>query len=322
LKRISLFTAAIAVAYSTTALTAASTHEHIEGQSCPLHGDSFISAEGVAAKKSAQKQLLMQRSAQGVSASATMDNPAVIDVAVLMHATWIEAMKEQLTQDANGKYYENGAQFAVERIKAQYAYFNESLRLQNVPVVLRPVYFAETDNQILTGQGSASQQDETRKTWNCLLFPVGALSDNSYCEASNLGRVNEITRSNVDLFHYVREIADEDGVGGLGGFFEGSAVFDVYRRVVGVVKASNAAGENLYTNDDMNSLRFGHVNATTLTHEYGHVFGGMHNVTEEEPADGKDNRAYECGKVGPKSSDYPNGKKTHRAVVKWRWSAQ
>ncbi|WP_419570883.1 Calx-beta domain-containing protein [Rheinheimera sp.] len=302
MKRISLFTAAIAVAYSTTALTAASTHEHIEGQSCPLHGDSFISAEGVAAKKSAQKQLLMQRSVFGVSTSATMDNPAVIDVAVLMHATWIEAMKEQLTQDANGKYYENGAQFAVERIKAQYAYFNESLRLQNVPVVLRPVYFAETDNQILTGQGSTSQQEESRKTLNCVMYPVGGLADNSYCEASNLGRVNEITQTNVDLFHYIRDGVEGDQAGGLGSFFEGITVIDFYRGGVGIVKASNAAGENLYTSDDMNSLRFGHVNASTLTHEFGHVFGGMHNVWSGEPADGKDNRAYSCGKKDPRRS--------------------
>lgn len=53
------------------------------------------------------------------TASATMDNPAVIDLGVVMHKTWLGAMKEPLTKDTSGKYYENGAQFAIARIKAQ-----------------------------------------------------------------------------------------------------------------------------------------------------------------------------------------------------------
>ncbi|MFC4654150.1 Calx-beta domain-containing protein [Rheinheimera marina] len=302
--RISFITAAMAAAFS-AAVFATATHLHIEGQSCPLHGDSFISAEGITAKKLAQKQLLVQRSTQGVYASATMDNPAVIDVAVLMHTTWIEAMKDKLTQDANGKYYENGAQFAVERIKAQYAYFNESLKLQKVPVVFRPVYFAQTENTLESGVEYLDLANEYATVYNCVMNPKWVEINNGnqeLCESQGLFRISDITNGSADVMHYVREVKDGQSTGGLGGFFQGVAIFDAYRGGVGIIKESNAAGENLYTSDDMNSLRFGHVNASTLTHEFGHVFGGMHNVWSGEPADGNDNRAFACGKKDPRRS--------------------
>lgn len=288
------------------------THQHIEGQSCPLHGDAFMTVEGVAAKKAAQKRLLSQRSTQSVAATATMDNPAIIDVAVLMHSTWIDAMSEQLSQDQNGKFYENGAQFAIERVKAQYAYYNESLKLQNVPAVLRPVYFAETNNQITSGNSLADQQAEYATVYNCVMNPKWVEINNGnqeLCESQGLFRINDIASSSVDVMHYIREVKEGQSTGGLGGYYQGIAIFDAYRSGWRIVKASNDAGENFYTADDVNSMRFGHVNASTLTHELGHVFGGMHNVWDGEPADGKDNRAYSCGKKDPRSQPLPGEKK-------------
>lgn len=288
------------------------THQHIEGQNCPLHGDSFMTPEGVLAKKNAQKELMSRLNIRGVDVSATMDNPDVIDVVVLMHSTWIAAMKDKLSQNGEGKYYENGAQFAIERIKSQYAYYNESLKLQNVPVILRPIYFAETNNTLATSASLAEQQAEYNTVYNCVMNSKSSEINNgnqAKCESQGLFRINDITQSSADVMHYIREFKTGESAAGLGGFYQGIAEFDGYRTGWQVIKASNDAGENFYTASDVDSLRFGHVNASVMTHEWGHVFGGMHNVSASEPADGKDNRAYSCGPRDPRSGAQPEDKR-------------
>jgi hypothetical protein len=307
---------ALTVAAFTSTVMASSLHNHPEGTVCPLHGDSFITPEGIAAKEAAKTRLSQMSKSLRLSEqalSATMESPAVIDVAVLLHASYIESLKEQLTTDLNGRFFENGAQFAVARTKAQYDYYNESLRQQNVPVVLRPVYFSLINTGLSDDATATEVQEESAKIINCVMNEKWIEINNGnedYCTESKLFDLNDKLRTDVDTAHLV--MARKAGVvRGLGGFFNSITVFDDYADYIKLVVNPNP---DTYTDADLESLRFGHFGAGVVTHEFGHVFGAMHEVSTSEPEDSKDNRAYACGQPDARAVRPSDDKKKFTAM--------
>lgn len=223
-------------------------------------------------------------------ASIAAGEPAWIDVGVVMHKNWIDTMAKPLTKDANGRHYENGAQFAVERVKAQFDFFNASLAAQNVNARVRPVYFASVDLETSPIFSGAQFTDFTYVNM-CTFFPSTHPSYNqSTCEQKGLKRVGDIIKGQVDLVYYVREKAEADLVLGQGSTLSSALVLDDYHETV-----KSGLRENAYNDEQLYNLRFGYQNAAVFTHEFGHAFGAMHEVFETEPATSESNRAYACG---------------------------
>lgn len=95
---------------------------------------------------------------------------ATVDVAVVMHSDWLETMKIRYTQDDSGKYYENGVQFGIARIKAQFDYLNRVFERQNVKAKLRPVYFSSASPEIVK-YTTAGKPTDFDKIIVCTHFP-------------------------------------------------------------------------------------------------------------------------------------------------------
>jgi hypothetical protein len=280
-----------------------------------IDNGAFVTPEAHAFKvelqKRANKKLLESASAL---ANATGE-PAMIDVGVVMHSSWIEAMKEPLTTNAAGKHFENGAQFAVARIKAQFDYFNETLAQQNVNARVRPVYFASVNSET-EAAGRVSAADELTNMLVCVFWDesnVGYPSRREFCEDQGLKRVRDIVQGQVDLVYYVRERLPNTSVGGNGTYLSGSSFLDDYRAVV---KSNIIAG---VTEERLADFRFGFFNANIFSHELGHVMGAMHEVREAEPvfADGADNRAYACGIRVDGTPRIPNDLASRRKTIMW-----
>lgn len=280
-----------------------------------IDNGAFVTPEAnafeVDLQKRADKELLESAS---TLANATGE-PAMIDVGVVMHNSWLEAMKEQITTDATGKFYENGAQFAVARVKAQFDYFNETLKLQNVNARVRPVYFASVNSET-EAAGRLSAADELTNMLVCVFWDesnVGYPSRREYCEAQGLKRVRDIVQGQVDLVYYAREALPNTSVAGNGTYLSGFSFLDDYRAVV---KSNIVAG---VTDEFLSDIRFGFFNANIFSHELGHVMGAMHEVRESEPAyaDGSDNRAYACGIRVDGTPRVDNDLASRRKTIMW-----
>lgn len=261
-------------------------------------------------KRDAKK--LLERAAAVASASG---EPVVIDVGVVMHKSWIEAMAEPLTKDAGGKYYENGAQFAVARIKAQFDFFNETLAAQNVNAQVRPVYFSVVDIEMLE-TGATTQNTDFNNVLVCVFYPE---SNPNYsgkaqlCESQGLKRVRDIVNGQIDLVYYVREKMASESIAGLGAYFSGPLVLDSYRATVKL-----GAGSSLYSESELANLRFGMQNSDVFSHETGHAIGAMHEVWEGEPVFASDyNRAYACGNRTDGTPRIDNNLESRRKTIMW-----
>lgn len=285
-----------------TALTMTSTmtaRADSEKEFCNLHGDGFKTLAGIAQEQAAQLNTEHLNNL-GLQSTPTMENPAIIDVGVLVHEQLIEAYKEPLTKTADGKYYENGAQFLIQRLNAQYAYFNATLKMQNVPVVLRPVNIFPVNFDIPSESNGRSAQLDIEDITQCLIQPKEALEagkSSKFCSQAKALEMRSRFKDRVDLFHYVREKTNFDKYQGFGGYYTGIHLMDTYRYDTKVVQS-----RFFDMPEHLENLRFGHEAASVLAHEFGHTFGAMHQVSDAEPVSvgpDADNRAFSCGKRTP-----------------------
>ncbi|CAI3803074.1 Calx-beta domain-containing protein [Rheinheimera sp. MM224] len=265
-------------------------------------------------KKALDKQSAKKLLAQANVMANASGEPAIIDVGVVMHSSWIEAMKDPITTDANGKYYENGAQFALARIKAQFDYFNETLQMQSVNARVRPAYFASVDSETVAS-GGITQLDEFNNVLVCVFFADNHPSYSGLaerCQVQGLTRVRDIVQGQVDLVYYIREQLEGDDAAGRGAYFSGPSVYDSYRIAAKTAKSEGA------TESRLNDLRFGFYNASIFSHESGHVMGAMHEVWADEPTfpDGH-NRAYACGVRADGVPRVDNDLESRRKTIMW-----
>lgn len=243
--------------------------------------------------------------------------PAWIDVGVVMHKDWIDTMSKPLTKDSNGRHYENGAQFAMQRVKAQFDFFNETLAMQNVNARIRPVYFSSVDFETTPIFSGAQFTDYTYVTL-CTFYPSTHPSYNqSECEKRGLNRVGEIIKGRVDLVYYVREKSTSDTILGQGGFLSSALVLDEYSKTIATARGNNFE----YTEQQLQDMRFGRTNADVFTHEFGHVFGAMHEVFDAEPANGEANRAYACGLRADGTPRVDNDLLSRRKTAMWHFGS-
>lgn len=268
---------------SVSAITSATTQEQlIDAGAYRTPASEHFKAELM--KRDAKK--LLERAAAVASASG---EPVVIDVGVVVHSGWIDTMAMPLTKDSAGRFYENGAQFAIQRIQAQFDFFNQTLSAQNVNARLRPAYFASVGFDTLPAE--SGKETDLSKVLVCTFYPSSHPSYNQEtCELNGLKRVRDIMQGQVDLVYYVREGKSGDKVLGLGTYYSGAGIFDPYYTTVSV-----GVNNNNFNEAQLENMRFGQQNAAIFTHEFGHVLGAQHNVSESEPANGEANRAYACG---------------------------
>jgi hypothetical protein len=237
---------------------------------------------------------------------------ATVDVAVVMHSDWLETMKIRYTQDDSGKYYENGVQFGIARIKAQFDYLNRVFERQNVKAKLRPVYFASASPEIVKYTTAGKPTDFT-KIMVCTHFPETDPAFAVYandCSREDLKAIRDAVFGKVDLVYYIRNIQQDEKAIGIGTYYTGAAFFDGY----GIRDSSSG----LPSKDIQQDSRFGYRNAAVFLHEFGHVFGAQHQVSVAEPSfpDGSYNRAYACGKQ--ESIPYVAGDlTTHKKTIMW-----
>jgi hypothetical protein len=286
----------------------------------PMHIDdgaySTPEMDAYIAEMQGRQNSLLKRAAELANATG---EPAIVDVSVLMHSTWIESLKEPITKDANGKFYENGAQFAIARIKAQFDYFNETLEMQNVNARLRPAYFATVSPNIIVSNAGTPDTDFV-KIIVCTLYNDGSSDYQKYksaCEAENLMPVRQKVQGKVDIVYYIRNKLPEETRVGVGPMTIGAMVYDTYVRDM----KSAVAGGNP-SEDFLSDRRFGYTNADVFSHEMGHVFSAMHEVYSSEPATEEDNRAYACGK---RLDDIPRVEgdlSTMRKTIMWHFTGK
>lgn len=232
-----------------------------------------------------------------------------IDVAVVLHQQYIDQMKENLFKDKNGKFYENGAQFAVERVKAQFDYFNKSLEKQGLKGRFNPVYFTVV-NHIIEKSVSVTDATDFNNLRTCVVSPdfyIDQQGKREYCSSGAFGIAREATNSKVDTMLYIRPYIEDEPVVGWGGFRSIAYAGDRY---IQTGKELLASGNN-YPDAVFESLRFGHYNAQVMIHEFGHVLAAGHEISEAQPvyADSY-GRAYSCGrKLNIATGEYSTSKK-------------
>lgn len=245
--------------------------------------------------------------------SISSDNENTVDVLVVVHRTWLDAMKRQETKDDNGKFYENGAQFGIKRIEEQFKALNRVFENQNVNARVRPVYFAISDNDIiLTSEGGAK---EWMNVFNCTFFYSGytegsGLKEN--CDNNKLGRLNNISRGQIDLVYYIRErFFDHEHylqtkLGelalGHGSYYYGGAVYDSYfvdvkdyKKCLADIEKGVIFGTCAFRKNLVDSHRFGLRNNGIFLHELGHAFTADHSFIPDTT-----NNPHFCG-------DHPRG---------------
>lgn len=280
------------------------------------HELDYVNELGMFGTKETQEYIeQFLKNKPSIEANAS-NEPRIVDVGVIMHQSWIDQLKTPISKDANGKYYENGAQFAIARIKAQFDFFNETLAMQNVNARLRPAFFSVVNSE-MSSAGRITFTEETGRIAVCTFFGTNHPRHEELlptCQSEGLGRVRNMIQGNVDTFYYVRGVNENDGTSvlGLGAYYSGIIVRDSY---VNFTESGAAAIKP----ESLESYRFGLENAATFSHEFGHVFGAGHQVSVEEPARAGDhNHAYACGKklnssVTPVAGDLS----TMRPTIMW-----
>lgn len=254
----------------------------------------------------------------------------VTNVVVVMNKSWLDKFSEQYTKDGNGKYFESGAQLAVERIQKQFDKLNEVFEFQKVNTRLVPAYFAVVDN--VTAVDGKDLADAV-----ACVFSSDEILDfynlTANCIANGFDRVKDIARGKVDLLYYVREQKYEDieyvvggapyrvtdTAGGHGIHRFGFSVYDTYMREAKyfeLLKQSGLIPVN-EAEEGMRQVRYGYTLNGVFVHEVGHAFGTMHEVSDNEPITTEANRAYACG---PTLFSYPSRNEEFRnkkATIDW-----
>ena len=281
------------------------------------HELDYVNELGMFGTKETQEYIeQFLKNKPSIEANAS-NEPRIVDVGVIMHQSWIDQLKTPISKDANGKYYENGAQFAIARIKAQFDFFNETLAMQNVNARLRPAFFSVVNSE-MSSAGRISYVDEGDRIAVCTFFGSNHPKFDEFqsvCQSEGLNRVRNIIHGNVDTFYYVRGANANDGttVIGLGSYYSGIQIRDFYPRTKSDVALTSP--------EEMESRRSGIRNASTFSHEFGHVFGAQHEVNEKEPVRAGDhNRAYACGRrIGqiPNVDPVAGDLKTMRPTIMW-----
>lgn len=231
-------------------------------------------------------------------------NPPFVDVAVVMHSSWVnDDMKPLFTLDLNGRFYENGAQFAIARIKAQFDAFNEVLAKQNVHVRIRPAFFGVVSPELVDQTDTSVKYNDFDQVLACIHYPE---TDPVYVELSNVcsadyfKSVREAVFGKVDIIYYVRS----GSFGNLGEYnqgntpaFIGAAVYDGFADEIRSYRSSRP-GRNSPP-PVVETYEFSDHHFYLFMHEMGHVFDAQHEVTPEEPTANAigANRAYGCGKA-------------------------
>lgn len=242
----------------------------------------------------------IQANTHASSMALTQSEITYVDVAVVMHNTWLASLATRQTADDNGKPYENGAQFAMKRINAQFEGMNAVFEKQNVNTRLRPVYFAIATNDIIPTYENTSE--EYNNVFHCLMlqspfddpdFRYGR----NFCEAQGLQRITDLIKDQVDVVYYVRDLIVTQADDGsalrenmLGRATNGQflTVFDNYTNEALPEYLSNK--ELPFYQEMIASARFGLRNRGIFMHEMGHVFGADHSF-----AAGTSNNPHGCG---------------------------
>lgn len=304
--KLKFLTLALAAALTQNAFAGAE-HNHSHAQS---NNGTFVFDAGAMETEADKfhKTQIEKLKAQLLKSNALMsamsaDNVKEITVGVLVHETWIEAMKEQLTRDENGKYYENGAQFAVARIEAMFNMVNEAFAEQGYGGKFTPAFITTINPEIRLNNILEQNYPEFNEIRDCVYWPDYYLNyseKKELCEELGYEPTRKMLNGKVDIMLYIREIQEGEGAGGLGGYLSMAGDFDNYRFVL---KNSNGSINEDYSEILRESFRFGYHNAATLMHELGHVLETFHEVSEREPAFEKDfNRAWRCGNYYDKTS--------------------
>ncbi len=241
--------------------------------------------------KSRKLSLGLLKSTNAVTASS--EN--VIDVGVVIHQEYINQMKEQLIKDKDGKHYENGAQFAIARIKAKFDFYNDALEKQGFSGRFNPVYYTTISHEI-TKHLNASESGDFQNVRDCVYWPDNYLNysqKKDYCTAQGFDKARAALSTKVDLMFYVRPFYEGEVAVGHGGYLSAAADYDVYNIVAKQIVNSGQS----YPDAVYESLRFGHYNAQVMMHEFGHVLAAGHEITDTQPVfgDGSYGRAYSCG---------------------------
>src|SRR5690606_25983663 len=112
---------------------------------------------------------------------------------------------------------------------------------------------------------------------------------NNVCsEPGKFAEQIEVFDAESDLFMYVRQYESNEVYLGLASYLTGMTIVDNY--IVDIEQAAAFGAES------QESTRFGNQAYGVLAHEFGHILGGLHQVSESEPAHEGSNRAYACGK--------------------------
>lgn len=252
----------------------------------------------------------------------------VTNVAVVIHKSYLETSAGKFTKDPQGKYYENGAQFAVDRIQKKFDALNGIFEKQKVNTRLVPAYFAVSDNTIYNTRDHGAK--ELINVTQCIQLSDLALDFTNFkstCEDENLLNIRNTLHNKVDVVFYIREFLSSesdnldvepykslDNVNGHGVLRLSFSEYDSYFTTVKYLKFDGDNGENIVFD------RIGLGSVQTFIHEVGHVFGTMHEVSDAEPVTSESNRAYACGNRKSVTKDV-NDLNSMRKTVDWSFGS-
>ena len=216
----------------------------------------------------------------------------VIDVAVFLHESYIDALKEPISKRDDGAFIENGAQYALARAESHIEHVNAALVKNNIDLKLNILYIGTTDVPVVSGVNRPVDVDTDHgQLINCAMFRE-LYEPEGRCEGFNVDKEEEIVNHGADVIYFIRPKLEGESIGGWGSLGLGATAYDNYVPTMKHV----IANELNYSIDDIKDVQYGLYSAQIALHEFGHVFGGLHNASAEEPrADGAFNHDHACG---------------------------
>lgn len=224
--------------------------------------------------------------------ATTAGTQKVIDVAVFLHESYIDALKEPISKRDDGAFIENGAQFALARAESHIEYVNAALAKHSIGVRLNVMYIGTTDVPVVSNLNRPVDVDPDHGMLiNCSMFSELYVPDGR-CDGFDFAQEEEIVKSGADVIYFIRPMLDGEFTGGLGTQGFGATFYDNY------VSTMKSVVENQvnYTAEDIKDVQLGLYSSQVAIHEFGHVFGGQHQISDSEPkVDGQYQRDYACG---------------------------
>jgi hypothetical protein len=271
-----VFLAAFAALSLSTAATVQAAGAHIDegAVQLPVELESAVLAQLARIKKG-------EASVRAVS----VEDAQYIDMTVFMHPTYLDYMAKGYTKRPDGRNWENGMQFILERINAQVSNMNAVFEMQNVNARLRINYVGTVNIDIdPLGNKEATEHITMIK---CVYF-----FDKDYSQCADkepFKREGRIVSAETDLLYYLRPFNEQtDYALGHGGFTNAVSVYDNYSHSIQGAKNTGSSA--------LDSLRFGNLATQVFGHEMGHFLGGNHNIGENETIGSRSDAAYGCGK--------------------------